>query len=103
MRQQEELFKGVQRTKSHVVPKELKDTQVIDPHKKYIPKAPPESNEVYKARLQKRAEKMNKLYLDVGGGGNCFFHCMAYLIYGNSNLHWLVRKVNNPVSCHFHI
>ena len=89
-----DLFKNVPQVQTHEVPDELKNAKIFHPREDKFPSGSPESIQTFKERLMKRAEHMNKQYVDVGSGGNCFFHCMAYLIYKNSTLHFQVRNVN---------
>jgi TPR repeat protein len=40
---------------------------------------------------KKHNTNCNRRWIDVGGGGDCLFRCLAYLQYGNPNKHFDVR------------
>lgn len=44
-------------------------------------------------RFKKRLAANKLTYIDVGGEGNCLFHCLAAIFYGNKKKQMEVRKV----------
>ena len=41
--------------------------------------------------LETRLREFNKIAVDVGGGGDCFFGAVSHQLYGNPNKHFHVR------------
>ena len=43
--------------------------------------------------LKTRLREFNRIAVDVGGGGDCFFRAVSHQLYGNPNNHYLVRSL----------
>ena len=43
--------------------------------------------------LETRLCELNRIAVDVGGGGDCFFRAVSHQLYGNPNNHYLVRSL----------
>ena len=43
--------------------------------------------------LETRLREFNRIAVDVGGGGDCFFRAVSHQLYGNPNNYYLVRSL----------
>ena len=43
--------------------------------------------------LESRLSELNRISVDVGGGGDCFFRAVSHQLYGDANNHFHIRSL----------